>query len=560
MGPPPNGDGGGGGGDNNDASCSGCDFISPCVEQGLCLDPTVLHLPPSSPEGGAGGGGQSSQHRQAFLIEGQLVVASSDGTWQPTTLPTATTAAATITSTTSITSVTSTLPAADADAVDSTTPATTTAPATPTAASAAAAVFTGGTPHALTGAEVASLGLPASPEEARAYLVRTHADTVPHGDHVDFVVGDRLIHIVTAGDNVNGDCGSDCGNHHEGGAGRAGGAGAGVGGGGARGGGGGGGTVLGHARAPAVVDHGRLHIARSRLGAAAEEQSAASITSSAAAAGGNGNGNGNGNGHGKPPSSVPRAAIGGGRYMPLVKKQDASSTAAAADGGDVTADVTSVEAVHLALTVEHAGGGEASTHTRLKVHGICCPSEVPLIHSILDHRPGVRSVKVIVPTKTVLVEHAATAAPAASIVDALNAARLQASLASANAAPGGGGGGGGGGDASELNRCCGAGALPPPTILIACVLLAVSLFHYVGGPLEHLKWIALGAVAAGDVSGPISTHAPLTAAFTRFSFSFSFHLSRTACVNEEHDFLKPKSEMKPRGTALLQPRVKKPRV
>ena len=146
---------------------------------------------------------------------------------------------------------------------------------------------------------------------------------------------------------------------------------------------------------------------------------------------------------------------------------------------------------------------QASTHTRLKVHGICCPSEVPLIHSILDHRPGVRSVKVIVPTKTVLVEHAATAAPAASIVDALNAARLQASLASANAAPGGGGGGG---DASELNRCCGAGALPPPTILIACVLLAVSLFHYVGGPLDHLKWIALGAVVAGATSIHAHTH------------------------------------------------------
>ena len=345
-------------GDNNDASCSGCDFISPCIDQGLCLDPTVLHLPPSSPESGAvagaGGGGQSSQHRQGFLIEGQLVVASSDGMWQPTALPTATTP--------SITSVTSTLPAAGADAaVDPTTPATTTAPATTntSAAAAAAAVFTAGTPHMLTGAEIVSLGLPASPEEARAYLVRTHADTVPHGDHVDFVVGDRLIHIVTAGDNVNGDCGSDCGNHHEGGAGGAGGeAGAG---GGARGGGGGGGTVLGHAWTPAVVDHGRVHIARRRLGAAADAPPAASIASSstAAAAGGNGNGNGNG----KPPSSVPRAAIGGGRYMPLVKKQDASSAAAA--DGDVTADVTSVEAVHLALTVEHAGGGEVGGWCKL---------------------------------------------------------------------------------------------------------------------------------------------------------------------------------------------------
>jgi hypothetical protein len=46
------------------------------VEQGLCLDPTVLRLSP-------GGDGQG----QAFLIEGQLVVAGPDGTWMPTALP-----------------------------------------------------------------------------------------------------------------------------------------------------------------------------------------------------------------------------------------------------------------------------------------------------------------------------------------------------------------------------------------------------------------------------------------------------------------------------------------
>ena len=93
--------------------------------------------------------------------------------------------------------------------------------------------------------------------------------------------------------------------------------------------------------------------------------------------------------------------------------------------------MTSPEAIVLAVDSEHLGGAEPSTHTRLKVQGICCPSEVPLIHSILDKKPGIRAVKVIVPTKTVLVEHAAKAAPADSVVDALNAARLQASLASA---------------------------------------------------------------------------------------------------------------------------------
>jgi hypothetical protein len=71
------------------------------------------------------------------------------------------------------------------------------------------------------------------------------------------------------------------------------------------------------------------------------------------------------------------------------------------------------------------------------------------------------------------------------VLDALNAARLQASLASANAAPGGGSSGsnpGGGGDASGLEACCGAGSLPPTTILVSCFLLIISLFHYVGGP------------------------------------------------------------------------------
>jgi hypothetical protein len=192
-----------------------------------------------------------------------------------------------------------------------------------------------------------------------------HLVPLQPGDHVDFVVGDRLIHIVTAGDNVNGDCGSDCHAFNCGG---------------------GGGTVLEHELGPGLVDHGRLNIARSRVGhGEADEEDV----------GGGGGGGGGGGTNAKAPT-VPRAAIGGGRYLPLVHR-DAGKN----EGDDVDAEkdaaaqplLTSVEAVHLALTIEHAGGAEASTHTRLKVHGICCPSEVPLIHSILDHRPGVRSVK-----------------------------------------------------------------------------------------------------------------------------------------------------------------------
>jgi hypothetical protein len=54
-------------------SCSGCSQPSPCVSQGICLDPTVLR-----PEGSA---------EDAYLIEGQLVRATGDGSWTPTVLP-----------------------------------------------------------------------------------------------------------------------------------------------------------------------------------------------------------------------------------------------------------------------------------------------------------------------------------------------------------------------------------------------------------------------------------------------------------------------------------------
>lgn len=357
------------------------------------MDPTVLRL---EVENGAGeGGGRSSA--TAYLIEGQMVTAGSDGGWASTLVHTG-----------------------DARAAER--------PRVP-----------------LSGAELAALGLPASAEEARAFLLRTHADTVQHDGHRDFVVGDRMIHIVTAsGEDARADCGSDCPPHC--------------------------GPEL-------VEEHGRLTITRSRVGNAVEADDA-SVPGGGGAKGGEGGPGGR---------QVPRSTIGGGRYVPLVAKAGPEGAEGGDDGG--AANLTSVEAVHLALTIEHEGGAEPSTHTRLKVLGICCPSEVPLIHSILDHRPGVRTVKVIVPTKTVLVEHAKTAAPVSTLIDALNEAKLQASLASADASASK--------DASDLNDCCGPGALPPLPIMAACVLLVMSLFHYLGGEAEALRWIALGAVAVG---------------------------------------------------------------
>ena len=185
----------------------------------------------------------------------------------------------------------------------------------------------------LTDAQVTALGLPADPGEARASLMRAQADAVRHGDHLDFVVNGRLLHIV---DDAVSDCGKSC----------AGGP--------------------GHGRSVAVVDHGGLDIVRAREGIAP-----------AASAG----------------ASTSGGEFGGGKYMPL-------AVSSGAGDGDATADgALRQKAVADLVAAEHAGGDEASTHTRLKVLGICCPSEVPLIHSILDKRPGVRSVKVIVPRR-----------------------------------------------------------------------------------------------------------------------------------------------------------------
>ena len=404
--------------DGRDGNCSACDQPGPCEDQGLCLDPTVIRLNPQETSGARSDAvpddddlydlsepGASAEPVEddddlydlsepasatssaavsspiptdAYLIEGQLVVRSEDGTWRPISMP-----------------------AHRSDSANS---------------------F-----HELTPEELEAMRIPSDPEEARAFLLRQRVETIPHGNHVDFVVGDRLIHVVTGREEDRAeDCGEDCAeeckrkcNDDE---------------------------TCNHGCAPGVVDHGAVNVVRRRAG----------------------------------------GSDGGAKDMPLVLKTPADNKG---NEGGSKIDMTSPEAIVLAVDSEHLGGAEPSTHTRLKVQGICCPSEVPLIHSILDKKPGIREVKVIVPTKTVLVEHAAKAAPADSIVDALNAARLQASLASA--------GGGSSADASDLGRCCGAGSTPPLAILLACAFLAVSLLHYVGGDFEHLRWVALGAVVVG---------------------------------------------------------------
>lgn len=61
------------------------------------------------------------------------------------------------------------------------------------------------------------------------------------------------------------------------------------------------------------------------------------------------------------------------------------------------------------LEIKMEGGENTAKVTSQKsyfdVLGICCPSEVPLIERILRHVDGVHKVTVIVPSKTVIVEH-----------------------------------------------------------------------------------------------------------------------------------------------------------
>ena len=58
------------------------------------------------------------------------------------------------------------------------------------------------------GAQVTALGLPTEADEARIFFLRNQVDAVRHGDHFDFIVNGRLIHVV---DDAVADCGGDCG-------------------------------------------------------------------------------------------------------------------------------------------------------------------------------------------------------------------------------------------------------------------------------------------------------------------------------------------------------------
>ncbi|CAL5079362.1 unnamed protein product [Urochloa decumbens] len=134
------------------------------------------------------------------------------------------------------------------------------------------------------------------------------------------------------------------------------------------------------------------------------------------------------------------------------------AAAAAARGGDRDA----------------AGGWEK---TYLDVLGICCTAEVALVERLLSPISGVRAVTVVVPSRTVIVEHDASAVSQFHIVKVLNKAGLEASVRSY-----------GGGAA--------AGVRWPSPFIVACGVLLLASF--LAPLLPPLRWLALAAACVGS--------------------------------------------------------------
>lgn len=369
----------------SDAACAWCDARTPCVGQGLCLDPTVLSVESvvfDDDDGTVVKTEVSSTGHAAYLIEGALVARRKDGTWASARVVGVDASVGTKRKNND-TTLTTTLTPASSETDDE-----------ETSRRNMVELFS-------------AIGCPADASLARERLVSRRCETVPHGDHVDFLVGDRLVHFSDAEH-----CGDGCAGKRE----------------------------------THVEDHGTVRVLRHR-----------------------------------------RGGVKGGDYKPLPTTRRENRDDSAASSMEWTKR----------LEMEARGGDEESTRTRLTVQGICCPSEVPLIHKILDKMEGVRDVKVVVPTKTVLVEHAATAVSAESIVDALNAVRLQAHV-SDTAGPGESGSTRVDDMANQRGRVAAAiEAAPPMRISLACTFLIISLFHYLGGAAENLKYVALGSVAVG---------------------------------------------------------------
>ncbi|KAJ1288682.1 hypothetical protein BS78_02G106600 [Paspalum vaginatum] len=113
--------------------------------------------------------------------------------------------------------------------------------------------------------------------------------------------------------------------------------------------------------------------------------------------------------------------------------------------------------------------------TYLDVLGVCCSAEVALVERLLAPIDGVRAVTVVVPSRTVIVQHDPAAVSQSHIVKALNRAGLEASVRAY-------------GSSGVVGRW------PSAYILGSGALLLASLFAPL---LPALRWLALAAACAG---------------------------------------------------------------
>ena len=208
---------------NENLVCVGCrEMNSPCISQGLCLDPTVIEL--------LDNGGNNNKGESLFLIEGQLVKSVGEE-WKATSLVYSRTTT-TVKKTKEEEEFENPLKRSKEEDDDDELlvgnrrlsgeqPPKTVESSTTDDTSATAAAG-GGTPHPLI-----ALGLPADVEEAKAYLKRINAETIPHGNHRDFLYKNHLLHFYERrrqrnggqeieDDEEDGMCGSDCREQHGG--------------------------------------------------------------------------------------------------------------------------------------------------------------------------------------------------------------------------------------------------------------------------------------------------------------------------------------------------------
>lgn len=110
-----------------------------------------------------------------------------------------------------------------------------------------------------------------------------------------------------------------------------------------------------------------------------------------------------------------------------------------------------------------------------EVLGLCCSSEVPLVERILNSLDGVEEISVIVPTKTVIVVHDTRRISETKIVEALNKARLEATV-------------------RPEGKMKSQKKWPAPSVMASGLLLALSFLGYIYYPLQSL---AVAAVIFG---------------------------------------------------------------